>query len=95
MKPEDLDVDGFMPKVQEALANEVSKQAVSKHGKAVPKEQKDKPDPAQMITIVADKDLPYETLYAILKTSGHLQVDAAKGEKPLKFFRFLVISSAG
>lgn len=43
-------------------------------------------DPLKMLTIVGDKDMPYDILFSILGTAG---------QSGLKYFKFLVISSAG
>jgi biopolymer transport protein ExbD len=42
-------------------------------------------DPTRTLTIVGDKDMPYETLYAVLGTAG---------QSGLKYFKFLVIQGS-
>jgi len=43
-------------------------------------------DPTKTLTIVGDKDMVYETLFNVLGTAGQAE---------LKYFKFLVISTAG
>jgi len=82
--------------VKAALEKEVQKAAIgAKKNQGAAAQKMPGGDPIQMLTVVAHKELPYETLYWVLKTAGRLEINADKGEKPLKYFKFLVLSNAG
>ena len=98
--PEALDGNGVIADVKKALEREVAKAAENSNrakqlaaAAALAGAKKDV-EPIQMLTVVGDKDLPYETLYFVLKTAGRIEVDEAKGQKRLKFFKFLVLSNS-
>jgi biopolymer transport protein ExbD len=92
-----LDADGKLPPselsgllivpLKDALDAEIAKleQQVQYNPKLREKVGTEK-DPLKMLTIVGDKDLPYEILFSILGTAG---------QSGLKYFKFLVISNAG
>jgi hypothetical protein len=98
--PDSLDEMGLVPALKKALEREVTKAAESPgRAKALAAAAagmgaKKDVEPIQMLTIVGDKDLPYETLYFVLKTAGRIEVDEAKGQKRLKYFKFLVLSNS-
>lgn len=73
--------------VQEALDKEVEKLTnMAQYNPAMRAKEGTDKDPLKMLTIVGDKDMPYELLYSVLGTAG---------QSGLKYFKFLVISSAG
>ena len=98
--PESLDESGLIAPVKAALEREVQKAAeTSGRAKQLAAAAelagvKSDVEPIQMLTVVGDKDLPYETLYYVLKTAGRIEVDESKGQKRLKFFKFLVLSNS-
>jgi biopolymer transport protein ExbD len=90
--PEKLTSNGLITDVKSVLEKVVATAAEgASHRKAGPVNPAG--DPIQMLTIVGDKDLPYETFYYVLKTAGRLQLNPDHGEKPLKYFKFLVLSN--
>lgn len=76
----------LLEKVKDALDVEVEKmnKIVDRNPKMQEKLGTDK-DPTKMLTVVGDKDMPYETLFSVLGTAG---------QSGLKYFKFLVISSS-
>jgi biopolymer transport protein ExbD len=73
--------------VRDALETEVEKlQKIAENNKAMAERLGTDKDPVRMLTVVGDKDMPYEILFSVLGTAGQVG---------LKYFKFLVVSSAG
>jgi biopolymer transport protein ExbD len=76
----------LLPAVKDALDKEVDKETniVTNNKAEAAKIGTDK-DPTKTLTIVGDKDMPYEILYSVLGTAG---------QSGLKYFKFLTISGS-
>lgn len=84
----------LIPKIKDALQKEIDKQVKIASGNAAMQAKigTDK-DLTRMLTIVGDKDMPYETLFKVLGTAGQA-CDSGDQGVCLKYFKFLVISSS-
>lgn len=73
--------------VKEALDAEVEKlDQLMEYNAAMRATADSEKDPRRMLTVVGDKDMPYELLFSVLGTAG---------QSGLKYFKFLVISKNG
>jgi biopolymer transport protein ExbD len=73
--------------VKDALDKELEKlQKIADYNPAMRALAGTPKDPLKMVTVVADRDMPYELLYSILGTAG---------QSGMKYFKFLVISANG
>lgn len=81
----DPDAPLLIVPVKEALDREVEKlQQIATFNSAMAARAGTDKDPVRMLTIVADKDTPYELLFSVLGTAG---------QSGLKYFKFLVIGA--
>jgi biopolymer transport protein ExbD len=86
LKPEDAAQGLLLSKVKDALDAEVDKEnKIVANNKAEAAKLGTDKDPTRTLTIVGDKDMPYETLFSVLGTAG---------QSGLKYFKFLVIQGS-
>jgi biopolymer transport protein ExbD len=84
----------LIPKIKDALIKELDKQVkIASNNAGMQAKMGTEKDPTRMLTIVGDKDMPYETLFKVLGTAGQA-CDSGDQGICLKYFKFLVISSS-